>query len=236
MSINKEDRRQIFQGVMDGKFQASTHGWIKYQLQRYMDTFDFGFDYWTQMTKVIDLGAPLYGDPFIVSLREAFPHLQIENYAQDLRQPFTLPSDAYDAVFSMEVIEHIKDIESPYDGTFENYYYKGMESSLRETYRILKPGGIMVLTTPNAGSIGSICNAIAGRSPFVYAFHVREFTLPEMTDRIHKYGFHIDKLATYDSFNYEVTAELKERVKQFLLHLDGNGDLRGNEMMFVARK
>ena len=51
----------------------------------------------------------------------------------DLNQALPLDSDSFDAIYSIEVIEHLR---RPYD-------------FLAECHRVLKPGGLLVFSTPN---------------------------------------------------------------------------------------
>jgi len=87
------------------------------------------------------------------------PGLQVPPNARTLQM--TVPplgginSDQFDAVVSFQVIEHIED-----DRTF-----------LAELYRVLKPGGVMILTTPNR--LMSLT-----RNPW----HVREYEPAAMKD------------------------------------------------------
>jgi SAM-dependent methyltransferase len=70
--------------------------------------------------------------------------------------PFTgIKDNSYDRLFSFQVIEHIKD-----DFAF-----------LQEIHRVLKPGGIAMLTTPNR--LLSL-----SRNPW----HIREYTAAELTE------------------------------------------------------
>ncbi len=64
-----------------------------------------------------------------------------------------IPDNSFDAAFTFQVIEHIKD-----DREF-----------LKEIYRVLKPGGRLLLTTPNR-------LMTLTRNPW----HVREYTQPEL--------------------------------------------------------
>ena len=57
----------------------------------------------------------------------------------DLEKPFPFPDESFDAVFSTEGIEHL---ENPFN-------------FLREIHRVLRPGGKLVLTTPNITAIRS---------------------------------------------------------------------------------
>lgn len=75
-----------------------------------------------------------------------------------LRSDF--PDQSFDAVVSLQVIEHISDY---------NTYFS-------EILRLLRPGGVALLTTPNA------CLRLEpGMKPW-YEFHVREFTPKELHD------------------------------------------------------
>ncbi len=77
----------------------------------------------------------------------------IEWHGQDLNQPLDLPDGSVDAVLSVEVIEHL---ENP-------------RAVARDWFRLLKPGGRLFFTTPNADSWRSLVTlAVKG--------HHQEFT------------------------------------------------------------
>lgn len=90
-------------------------------------------------------------DEVIDALQKQFPE---GTFLQMNIPPFaTLPSDTYDSVVSFQVIEHIKD-----DALF-----------LKEIHRVLKPGGISLITTPNRSMSLS-------RNPW----HIREYLPAEL--------------------------------------------------------
>jgi 2-polyprenyl-3-methyl-5-hydroxy-6-metoxy-1,4-benzoquinol methylase len=86
----------------------------------------------------------------LVILREKYPQAK---FISGNIPPFNAQSDSYDVVVSFQVIEHIKD-----DAAY-----------LREIHRVLKPGGVALLTTPNRPMSLS-------RNPW----HEREYTGAEL--------------------------------------------------------
>ena len=72
-----------------------------------------------------------------------------------------LADESFDVVVTFQVIEHIKD---------DKYF-------LQEIMRVLKPKGLLILTTPNI-------NMSLTRNPW----HIREYTLNEMTKLISKFS------------------------------------------------
>jgi SAM-dependent methyltransferase len=59
-----------------------------------------------------------------------------------------LPDGVADLVFALEIVEHLVDPAHLFD----------------EARRLLKPGGALVITTPNIARIGSVMKLLAGRT------------------------------------------------------------------------
>ena len=88
----------------------------------------------------------------ITNLREKYPDIRFE---QAVIPPFKTVTDAsFDTVVSFQVIEHIEN-----DRLF-----------LQEIYRVLKPGGKAIISTPNI-------NHTLSRNPW----HIREYTPRQLT-------------------------------------------------------
>lgn len=87
-----------------------------------------------------------------------------------------LPDEAADTAFILEVIEHVDD--------------PALESILSEAHRVLKPGGHVVLTTPNEENLAANkmfcpgCGAVFHRVQ-----HVRSWSADSLSAAVKRYGF-----------------------------------------------
>lgn len=80
----------------------------------------------------------------------------------------------FDLVIAKEVIEHLPD----------------PESSMREVFRVLKPNGLLVVTSPNRDSLHLRINRKLGYSDFKCSFdHVKEFSFKEAVEMLTLVGF-----------------------------------------------
>lgn len=92
------------------------------------------------------------------------------------KDPIALPENSVDAVTFTEVIEHLHPYHVP--------------TALSNINKVMKNGGILFLSTPNAVSIGKRIKALIGKNPCGNT-HAREYTLDEITALIQNYGFEI---------------------------------------------
>jgi glycosyltransferase involved in cell wall biosynthesis/SAM-dependent methyltransferase len=119
---------------------------------------------------------------------------------------------------------------------------------MAEINRILRPGGHLVLTTPNIGSLRAISAILSGYHPGFFpayirprkegedpeARHNREYTAREIAHLFHNAGFETTLLET-GPFRDEPKPE-HEWVKHLLTRYEVPEDLRGDGIYAVGRK
>jgi glycosyltransferase involved in cell wall biosynthesis/SAM-dependent methyltransferase len=115
-----------------------------------------------------------------------FPYKQF-NVEQDV---FPYADNSFDVVMFCEIIEHL--LSDPVH-------------ALLEIRRVLKPGGVMVLTTPNVARLDNVRRVIAGENIYdpysgygPYGRHNREYTPQDLASLISANGFQIETLFTAD--------------------------------------
>ena len=97
-----------------------------------------------------DLFSELYGIDLPPEAVEKVCSLGFDAQVIDLNsESIPFPDDYFDAISLLAVLEHIFD---PY-------------MVIREIYRILRPGGILIIDVPNVGSFTNRCRILLGRLP-----------------------------------------------------------------------
>jgi len=93
-------------------------------------------------------------------------------------------NDFFDLIFAGEIIEHLIDT----DGFLE------------EVYRCLRPGGFLLLTTPNLVSFENRLRSVLGFYPKWVDYrlqgsgHIRAYTLPALKHQLRSTGFKVKKV------------------------------------------
>jgi SAM-dependent methyltransferase len=113
-----------------------------------------------------------------------FPNVNIETH------PLPYEEDSFDVVMLCEVLEHF---------TNDPIY------ALRNIKRVLKPGGVLILTTPNVNRLLNVARMITGHNIYdpysgygPYGRHNREYTWEELEKLLAYVGFDIEIMFTSD--------------------------------------
>jgi SAM-dependent methyltransferase len=164
--------------------------------KRYVDTFEAAWPAVREATRILDVGGR---SPFTEML-ETFSTATIVCDPYDLRERFPYDDASFDVVFCLEVIEHIKDRESTSFGDLATFSFSGIRNCLLEIRRVLKPGGTLVLSTPNVCGYLSIKNVLQHRHPFAYQPHNRELAPADVRQLLSDADLTIERLWTTDAW------------------------------------
>jgi len=109
--------------------------------------------------------------------RKVCPNAQV--FISDARGRLPLPNNFFEVITACELVEHLSQ----------------PEKFLKEAYRLLKPDGLLFVTTPNASSVFSsrlatgFCRAISFSTPFQDETHVSYFTSESIERLLSRCGF-----------------------------------------------
>ncbi|GAB4264381.1 MAG: hypothetical protein Kow0092_16010 [Deferrisomatales bacterium] len=95
----------------------------------------------------------------------------------DLNEPLPFPDGAYEAVALLDVIEHVVQAER----------------LAAECFRVLRPGGWLLLSTPNHAFYKRRLRALAGRPPDEEGYHFRFFIRRKLRALLERTGFRIER-------------------------------------------
>lgn len=180
--------------------------------------------------RVLELGG---GGEFTRLLREARPDVELVLSEGDLRST-RLPDGPFDLVLCMEVIEHIHDQARP--GIPTEWEGTGTAHLMAEVKRVLRPGGALFLTTPNAASANVLHKVITGQPPMVYRPHVREYTCWEIDALVKAAGLRLERIETLEPWANAMPAGMREKIGAFLHSLGVDTQMRNEDIFAVARK
>ena len=103
---------------------------------------------------------------------------------------FPYPAGSFQVVLFCEMLEHL--LMNPL-------------ATLRQIHRVLTPGGLLILTTPNVARIGNASSMIAGTNIYdpysgfgPYGRHNREYTMRELHRLLKFAGFEVERSFTAD--------------------------------------
>jgi len=164
----------------------------------------------------------------IKSRTPTYPDFDIELRPANIERDVMPYGDAeFDLVLGMEIFEHL---------ALDPYFF------LCQAARVLRPGGHIILTTPNVGSHRGVQKMLNRQPPYsfgifvptggVYGRHNREYTPREIEALAHGAGFVTQHLSTVDVYEDKVDPS----IAALMIARDDELNLRGETIFFVGRK
>ena len=148
------------------------------------------------------------------------------------RERLKFQDSTFDLVSCFEMLEHLR-----HDPFF----------MILEIHRVLRPEGLLLLTTPNSSSWESLARIAEFAAPFAFSSyfadgsgigHCKEFSVNELRQFIENAGFRIEEFETFDSIPF--TPELTQRHRGLLRYLESQDwwkpELRRVSQLVLARK
>lgn len=142
------------------------------------------------------------------------------------RTALPFESSTFDLVLGMEILEHL---------AIDPLFF------LTEAVRVLRPGGRIVLTTPNVTSHRGVRKMLDGNAPYsfglfvptggVYGRHNREYAPHEVVNLCEAAGFETETLQTADVYDDHIDAEVAK-----ILEGRGQFAMRGETILYVGRR
>ncbi|MEO6326416.1 MAG: methyltransferase domain-containing protein [Thermoanaerobaculia bacterium] len=167
-----------------------------------------------------------------------FPTFNLE-----VAHPYPYAAQTFDVILFCETLEHL--VLNPL-------------RVFREFRRILRPGGLLVITLPNALRLANVAAMLGGRNFFdlywvdngVHGRHNREFTVEEVVALLRSDGYEVVRSETRDRFDYDripmeaidysgppsVLPFKRKELLDWIRMAGGTPDNRGDNIYVVARR
>jgi 2-polyprenyl-3-methyl-5-hydroxy-6-metoxy-1,4-benzoquinol methylase len=160
---------------------------VIHYLHRYLDTLppkpkllDLGCGDGQLSQRFQHLGYQVYGLDISASNVKLAQTRGIKAKTTDISKKFPFPNRTFDVVFAGEIIEHL----------FDTLGF------LKEIHRVLKPNGLLIITTPNLAHLPDRFYFLLGHSPAQVSplhhflkFHIRPFTYGTLKHALKTSGF-----------------------------------------------
>ncbi len=179
------------------------------------------------------IGLELGGESIVTDLlTRYFPQARWQNVPTDIRLSWPITNQSIDLISCTEVLEHLSDLPK---GLQESFEKTGLIATLKECYRVLKPGGYLFLTTPNAASVVQMINILAGKAPWYYSLHVREYTAEELLTELKSLGFEVKRWCAVHCLSVDQVIDYSPIFQVLLDHCLPTAN-RGDDIFLIASK
>lgn len=161
---------------------------------------------------------------------------RIEEVGGDFRYRIEAPDEQYDILFSFEVLEHIKDQDHRGFDDLVLFNYSGVRAFIQEMHRVIRPGGKLILTTPNVCSLYCVEQAYEYKSPWLFVPHVKEYAPSEVIGMCQEAGFELRSFETFYAAHYLDPVHRAETLRHYFGDKGRSAEDRGDDSFFVFER
>lgn len=154
----------------------------------------------------------------------------------DVRKQMLAQDASLDLLLSLEVFEHLQDIPPEDFRQTAIFHENGAQGFAKECARIVRPGGHLLLTTPNATSLFSLIQMAEGQAPMLWRQHVREYTMAEVTAHFEAVGFVLEHCETWFAYHFLHPHDIESLENRYLKPLGASCEHRGDDAAFIFRR
>jgi len=200
-----EDYAEVIKYIKD--FQPSSYDYVVSHLDRLLFTASCVTHKFPTSAKILDIGSHPFFLPGYLSLK-GYENISVV----DIDRPDDFPLDPRWGVQSCKL--DIEEQKWPYeDGYFDvimllevfEHLYKKPNHVFREIQRVLKPNGVLLISTPNGWTLRSI---------------LRFLIKQRSGHRIYSFSQTYEKLGHFDHIREYSVSEIKEYLGHFALSID----------------
>ncbi|HIG97827.1 TPA: class I SAM-dependent methyltransferase [Candidatus Woesearchaeota archaeon] len=194
--------------------------------RRPLKLLDIGCDDGVLSSRLKSLGYDVYGMDIRKKEVVLARKLGIKAVVGNAEKRFPFRECSFDAALAGDIIEHI----------FDTDFFIG------EASRILKPGGLLVVTTPNLASLSNRVRLMFGKIPVGseirlgkdMAGHIRNYTFPALERQLREHGFAVVKKVSSNvmfpvRYNVPVLTPLAVKLGDYVSNI-------GSHIIIAARK
>ena len=161
---------------------------------------------------------------------------KVKELEGDFRYNIQADDQSADIVLCLEVIEHIKDQDARSFDDLVLFNYSGVRAFASEMSRIVRPGGRLVVSTPNPCSLYCLEQIHEMKTPWLFPQHVREYTPEEITDLFYEFKFQCEYETTMFTAHYFDEFDRDIRLKKHFPDEENSKKLRGDDALYIFRR
>jgi SAM-dependent methyltransferase len=230
-SISRDEVIRRFEAYYDTKW-VPMHDYFGFHKQRFLHSVEFLHQFVAPESHVADLVQPGDGPGPLAEFFSIDKNSDLTLITTDLRERLDVADSSCDLVLCTETIEHIKDKESTEIADLERFNYSGVDNMLSEIARILRPEGMLFITTPNSSSFTNLYKWLMGELPYMDANHVREYTVDLLNETCGRNGFIPVEIELRNSWG-NVGNDLLADFEQLLASFPVKRDVSRNENIYA---